>query len=100
MLKIYEVQVNGWIRNYLNDLLCIPLLLFVITGVLRLLFNRPHFQVDKWQILFAFLMVSIAFEWWAPQHYAVHTGDVWDVLAYGVGGIVFWFTQRFEFQAN
>jgi hypothetical protein len=99
-LKLYEVRLHWFLSNYLNDLLCLPILLFLSTRILRLFFRRPTLQLDIWQILFALVVVSLVFEWWAPQKYTVHTGDVWDVLAYAAGAMMFWKTLPYEFKKN
>jgi hypothetical protein len=97
VLKIYKWSVHWLMSNYLNDLLCLPLFLYTATWLLRVYFNRTTLQLDKWQILFALVVISVVFEWLAPLKYPMHTGDIWDVMVYTIGAIAFWKTQKYEF---
>jgi peptidoglycan/LPS O-acetylase OafA/YrhL len=97
-LKVNLISVHWFVRNYLNDLLCLPLVLFGATWVLRIYFKQPKLQLDKWKILFALIVFSVVFEVLAPEKYLVHTGDPWDVFCYVVGAFAFWLTQKYEFR--
>lgn len=92
-LKTTNVLSSGFWRSYFNDLICIPIILFCATWVLRLFFQNKHLKIDIAQIIFAVLVFSITFEWIAPKYYSIHTPDIIDVLCYAVGGIGFWYVS-------
>lgn len=81
------------IQGYLSDFLAIPLMLGVILIILRWYSNDPRFQISSLRILFAFVYISVAFEWILPKYKANFHADWWDVLAYGLGALVFGVVQ-------
>ena len=92
-LKTTNVLSSGFWRSYFNDLICIPIILYCATWMLRLIFQQKNLKLDIAQIIFAVLVFSITFEWIAPKYYPIHTADILDVLCYTVGGIGFWYVS-------
>jgi hypothetical protein len=87
--KVTGALSNGFFRNYLNDLLCIPIVLYLTTWLLRIIYRNVLIQLDTAKIVVAVITFSICFEWIAPNYHTVHTGDWIDVLCYSFGGVVF-----------
>ena len=76
-----------FIDNYLDDLLCMPILLGALLGEQYDLVGR---QALNWvQIVITFLIVAIVFEFFLPGVSVKYTADVWDVVCYGIGSLVF-----------
>lgn len=95
-LKVTDILPTGLIRSYYNDLICIPIVLYVITWVLRLFFQNRLLHLDWVKILVAVISFSITFEWIGPKYNTLHTADIIDVVCYGIGGVVFWkFSDKF-----
>ena len=82
------------IQGYLSDFLALPLMLGVILIVLRWYTNDIHYRLNFLKILFAFVYISIAFEWILPYYKSNFHSDAWDVLAYAIGGLVFTLVQN------
>ncbi len=78
-----------WIRFYLDDLLCIPLVLTVTLFVLRL-FYGPQLRLSWYQVAFTVIYFALAFEVFFPRYMPRYTGDWVDVGLYAVGGVVFY----------
>ncbi len=81
---LHSVFLHSWF----NDLLLIPCALPPLLLLQRWLKLRaddgpPH----AGEILFQLCVWSVLFEWIGP-HIIHTTGDVWDVVAYAVGGLV------------
>ena len=89
-LKVSHYLPSGLIRSYFNDLLCIPIVLYSATWLLRLFFWNSTVVLNWAQIAVAVMLFSVFFEGYAPKYYPVHTGDVWDVICYVMGGVIFW----------
>ena len=88
-------------RSYLDDVLCLPLVLTLLQVVSNLVVpDRPvssrlagmHLLAGRpawWQGALALVYVSVVFELVLPRIADGFTGDVKDVLAYAVGWLVF-----------
>lgn len=45
-------------------------------------------------ILVAFVAFSLVFELILPKKSAMYVADVWDVVSYALGGLIFYFLQK------
>ncbi|MBC3539944.1 hypothetical protein ACFSC6_04875 [Rufibacter sediminis] len=84
-----EAPRPAWVRFYLDDLLCLPLLLTVTLFLMRLLYG-PEIRFTKYHVGFVVLYVSLAFEWVFPKFLPRYTGDLVDVALYAWGGWIFY----------
>ncbi|WP_460894267.1 magnesium citrate secondary transporter [Rufibacter soli] len=78
-----------WVRHYLDDLLCLPLILTVSLFFMRALFG-PAVRFTKYQVAFAVAFVALAFEIFFPLFLPRYTSDFWDVVLYAIGGYIFY----------
>ena len=80
------------LTSYLADVLALPLLLTVALLLLRHgYFRQPTFVLPGAWVVGAWVVFSVWFEGLLPRWQpAVATADPLDVLAYAVGGWVFW----------
>jgi hypothetical protein len=85
---------HPFIQGYLSDFLAVPLMLGVILIVMRWYTNNPHFRFSIPQIFFAFAYTSLAFEWFIPMYKSNFHADWWDVLAYGLGALMYGLVQN------
>jgi hypothetical protein len=93
-LKFSQYPVNEWISSYLADVLCLPILLSYILLVLRYFKKEPLLWLNTPQIIFLFLYVSLLFEFILPKYSERYIADVYDVIAYALGAIFFYFFQK------
>jgi hypothetical protein len=76
---------------YLADVLALPLLLTVALWFMRrVYFRRPAFVLPLSWVISAWLAASGCFEGILPLFRPTTTADPLDVVAYAVGGVVFW----------
>ncbi len=78
--------------NYLDNLLCMPLLLPGLQLQQRWLFGRP--KLSFMEILAATALVAFASEWLFPRLSPAFTADLWDVAAYFGGAFVYYGFSR------
>ncbi|WP_148041312.1 hypothetical protein [Rufibacter immobilis] len=78
----------SWLQFYLDDLLCLPLLLTVTLFLMRLLYG-PRVRFTVYHVLFVVTYVSLVFECLLPTFMPRYTADLWDVLCYALGGGIF-----------
>jgi len=74
---------------YLNDLLAPIIILSLTTFFMSLYLNRIYRYSNK-QLLFFFLYLSFAFEVLLPNISVNYTSDVYDLLAYVIGIIIYY----------
>ncbi len=84
---------SAYVRNYFADILCLPILLSVSTLLIRYVKRAATFKLSILQICFVFLYISIVFEFVLPHFSTKFTYDIFDIFAYGLGGIIFYFFQ-------
>lgn len=79
---------GGFTRGHLADTLLIPAALPWLLGCQRWWGLRPHDAPPPWgEIALVWAVWAFAAEVVAPRLFARATGDVWDVVAYAVGGL-------------
>lgn len=75
------------IHNYLDDLLCFPIVLTMGLSAYR--YFWPNYQLMAWHIWPVVIIYSIYFEVHLPRTSSVYTSDVIDVLMYVLGALIF-----------
>ncbi len=81
---------NAFSRNYLDDLLAMPIILYLAQILMRLVYQNKALKLDLTMHLYGFALVSIAFEWILPRYYVHLTADYWDIACYALGTITFY----------
>jgi hypothetical protein len=80
-----------WMRNYLADVLCLPVVLSMAVLLQRLLFYRnSDYRLNKMQVIFTVVYVTVIFEGILPHFMPRYTADYFDVAAYSTGGWIYW----------
>jgi len=82
--------VDYWfLTGYLDDLVVLPVVLPIITVLLRFVSNSPKLELDIGMVVTAFLLFSVVFEFVLPHFNKQYTADYYDVLCYGIGGVIY-----------
>lgn len=81
----------GWVRNYGDDLLCLPVVLSLVLAAHRLGGRPPSFVLPLGQGLLALLVIGVYFEGILPAVKTGAVGDPLDLLMYLVGFLFFQF---------
>ena len=94
----YRQSVNfflpWYVNNYLNDLLCIPLVLGLLSFTIQYLKNDSSFQFSLSFITGLAVYYSLYFEYYLPEVNSRYTSDWIDILLYFFGGILFYTYKR------
>ena len=83
---------HPWADSYLDTLLFLPITMGIPAWAIRRI--EPSF---KWQwpfILGAWILSAILFEYYIPAFDTRFTADIWDVLAYALGGTLLYFSEK------
>lgn len=92
-LLVYVSQKTGvvlpfFFRNYFNDLLILPIVLWVVLAFLREIKGKDAAISGGVAIALA-TYYSLFFEWYLPQFHPRYTGDMYDVFCYFLGTFAF-----------
>lgn len=93
-LKIFSIPAPQWIFSYLNDFLVIPIVACICLNIIWILKKDKAIRLNGFTIISLVLLYSIYFEYYLPQQSTRYTGDIWDVVCYASGGLVFYILQR------
>ncbi|GGW22167.1 hypothetical protein [Arenibacter certesii] len=111
---IYAIQRWGdggmlpsWTAYYMNDLLCMPIVLYMCRYVVRWLKSDDNLNLTLSSIISLTLFYSLYFEVYLPEINDRYTADILDVLMYSLGAAFFYFIEnvvdnenRFAFRSN
>jgi hypothetical protein len=87
-------QLPHLISDYLNDLLCMPIVLSLCLAALRLMKKDNQIYITPSMIIVLTLYYAFHFEWLLPRYMVRYTSDAIDVLLYIIGAIVFYRIQK------
>ncbi|KAA3611375.1 MAG: hypothetical protein DWQ05_20610 [Calditrichaeota bacterium] len=81
-----------FLSSYLDDFLCLPLLLAGILYVQqRFVFKEQTYYLPIKQVIFSVLFIALVFEGILPWISQNHTRDLFDIIAYAGGAVLFHF---------
>lgn len=89
-------QLPWYINNYLNDLLCLPIVLGIITYVIQFFKKDPQFKLPLGFVICLATYYAVYFEYYQPRINNRYTSDWVDVLLYFIGAFSFFFVSRFH----
>ena len=95
-LQMANFPLNPLLNNYLNDFLCMPIVLFICQHAVRLFRSDTHFQMPIALILSLCFVYAFYFEYYLPLKYVRYTADYIDVFLYFFGGVCFYLLERFN----
>ena len=93
-LKYYDLTDNAFILYYLNDLIIMPLVLTSGLNTVWLIKNDKNIRLSVWVVFSVFAFYAFYFEYYLPEHNERYTADLYDVLCYGIGSVIFYFLQK------
>ncbi len=82
--------------SYLNDLLCLPIVLSICLFVIRFFSKDEQIKISLFSAFSLAAFYSIYFEIYLPDVTERYTSDVVDVLLYFTGAFLFWLVQKSE----
>lgn len=95
-LKLFSVGAPNWIFHHLNDFLTIPMVATLCLHGVWFVKKDKRIRLSIFTILSLVILFSLIFEYYLPQQSYRYTGDIWDVICYFLGGVVFYFLQKIE----
>ena len=95
---------NTLTQGYLNDLICLPFWMPILTYGLRRLRLRSHDRPPQpHEMLTAFAVWAFLFEVHFPNSQALKPytyADPWDVVSYAAGGVLTWIWWQWVYSSS
>ena len=88
-LKFTGVHFPEWATSYLNDFLCMPIILTICLKMVHYLTKDRSIKISIAQALVLTCFYAIYFELILPQFVDRYTADLVDVLLYFTGATLF-----------
>ena len=95
-LKFLSVFVPNLIFNHLNDFLLIPMVATISLHGVWMIKKDNSIRLNTFTIFSLVVLFSFVFEYYLPRQSDRYTGDIWDVVCYVMGGMVFYILQKME----
>ncbi len=98
-LSIYISQrlnapIPKWISFYVNDFLCMPIVLATCLASVRIIKKSEHLYVPVIAILAITAYFTLFFEWILPKYSDRYYYDPYDIVLYSIGAFLFYKFQR------
>lgn len=90
VLGMEQVLIDG----YLDDILCIPIILYLWNWEKRLLLRDQKYHIKPLESFILTVVLALLFELVFPRLSSGFTYDSYDFLAYGLGYILHWQFSR------
>lgn len=94
VLQQLNVYLPPLINNYLNNLLCMPVVLTLCLVVLQIIKNNIRLTIPIFVIASITVYYIIYFEWFLPKINTRYTADPIDAVLYIAGAIAFYVMQK------
>lgn len=78
-----------FLDHYLDDLLCVPVVLHLSARVTGWLQGEVHYRLSRWQIVGTVVYSILLFEVFLPAVSNRYTADGMDILMYVAGGFLY-----------
>ncbi|RKN82558.1 hypothetical protein D7Z94_01550 [Ulvibacterium marinum] len=93
-LQKMSATLPEWTNNYLNDFLCMPIVLFMGQFAIRKLKGNNTLRLPWPLILTLTLFYSVYFEYYLPRINLRYTADFLDVVLYFSGSAFFYLMEN------
>ncbi len=93
ILNSAEIDMPTWITSYVNDFLCMPVVLTICLKILHYIKKDTTILLPLLPILILTSFYSFYFEWYMPQVETRYTADWVDVIMYFGGALLFYSLQ-------
>lgn len=89
----FEVNLPVWVTSYLNDLLCMPIVLWICLKAVHIIKRDNRIHLDLFTIFSITIFYAVYFEWYLPRVEPRYTADWMDIIMYLSGALIFYFMQ-------
>lgn len=99
-LQRLNITLPSLIDHYVNDFLCLPIVLGLISFVIRWLKKDAKYRFPFAFNIFMASYYSFYFEYYLPKHNLRYTTDWIDVLLYFSGALTYFFYEKYCYKSR
>lgn len=88
-----QIPLPTFVTSYLNDFLCMPIILTISMEVVRRIKKLPGLRLSLFTVLSLTAFYSVYFELYMPEVHSRYTADIMDVVMYLSGALLYYFLQ-------
>ncbi|WP_344926176.1 hypothetical protein [Aquimarina addita] len=92
-LQSIQYPLHPILNNYVNDFLCIPIVLWVCLKIIRYLKGNSSLQIPLALQVTVTIIFCLYFEYYLPINNNRYTSDFYDVILYFSGMFFFYFME-------
>lgn len=92
-LQYLQIAYPKWIQFYVNDFLCMPVVLTICLSVVHFIKKDYSIRLSLFTVLSLAAIYSVYFEGYLPEEKERYTADILDVVMYFSGSLLFYFLQ-------
>lgn len=92
-LILLQIDLPRWVSSYVKDFLVIPIVATISLHGVWWVKKDKTLRLNGFSILSIVILYSIYFEYYLPKTSIRYTADIWDVVCYAIGGIIFYLLQ-------
>lgn len=96
LFKSYDVRNPSWVFHHLNDFLLLPIVGLTSLHAVWIIKKDNTIRLNLFTTLSLVALFSFVFEYYLPLKSYRYTADVWDVVCYFSGGIIFYYLQKID----
>ena len=94
LLINFSGNLPSFFSSYLNDLLCLPIVLSICFFLIRSFSKYRSIRISLFSAFSLAAFYAVFFEVYLPEGHIRYTSDNIDVLLYFGGALIFWLVQR------
>ncbi len=92
-LSYLEMNLPVWVISYVNDFLCMPIVLTICLKTVHFIKKDKNIYLDLFTIFSLTTFYAVYFEWYLPRVEPRYTADWIDVVMYFTGALLFYYLQ-------
>ncbi len=93
LFSYFEVALPNWVRFYVNDFLCMPIVLTICLRAVHIIKRDTTIRLSLFTTLSLTVLYAVYFEIYLPRVEPRYTADILDVVMYLSGSLIFYFLQ-------
>lgn len=90
----FVLPVPNWVYFYVNDFLCMPIVLSLCLATIRIIKRTESLYVPLLIVLILTTYFTLYFEWLMPKLNTRYTFDKFDIVLYYLGALLFFRFQK------
>lgn len=93
-LQLNHIPLPDWVNNYINDFLCLPIVLFICQYAVGKVKSNGEIKIPAALIFLVASGYALYFEYLLPRINSRYTADIFDVILYFAGAALYFVLHK------